>query len=211
MVLKMANKIKRLNILQERLWQLEIDAAVLVLSRDIYYYTGTAQPCILVVTPKEYFLIVRRALDFVLEETWLDSSKILDNGSFKEVLLKLKEFGINSGKLGLETDVIPANLFLKIVSIFADFKPVNISEEIIMQRMKKDQEEIDSIRTACHIMNAGHQRVLEVLSAGMTELELAAEVEYPTEKPGTREYYPCGILISILVAVPFPPEKTCLK
>ncbi|MEW6276776.1 MAG: Xaa-Pro peptidase family protein, partial [Bacillota bacterium] len=48
---------------------------------------------------------------------------------------------------------------------------------IMMQRMKKDQEEINLIRTACHIMNTGHQRVLEVLSEGMTELELAAEVE----------------------------------
>lgn len=178
------NKTLRLNNLQERLLELEIKAAVLILSRDIFYYTGTAQPCILVVTQNDYFLIVRRALDFVLNETWIDTGKILNNGSFKEVLLKLKELGINKGKLGLELDVIPAELYLKIMSIFSDFKPVNISVEIMMQRMKKDQEEIDLIRTACSIMKAGHQRVLEVLSEGMTELELAAEVEYAHRKVG---------------------------
>ncbi|MHB8131783.1 MAG: M24 family metallopeptidase [Mobilitalea sp.] len=178
------NKTMRLKKFQKRLLELEIKAAVLILSRDIFYYTGTAQPCILVVTQNDYFLIVRRALDFVLNETWIDTSKILKNGSFKEVLLKLKESGINKGQLGLELDVIPAELFLKIMSIFSDFKPVSISEEIMMQRMKKDQEEIDLIRIACNIMKAGQQRVLEVLSEGMTELELAAEVEYAHRKAG---------------------------
>ncbi|MCL6446846.1 MAG: Xaa-Pro peptidase family protein [Armatimonadetes bacterium] len=178
------DKTMRLKIFQKRLSELEVDAAVLVLSRDIFYYTGTAQPCILAVTQTDYFLIVRRALDFVLNETWIDASKILKNGSFKEVLLRLNEAGIKKGKLGLEMDVLPAELFLKIMKIFADFKPVNISEEIIRQRMKKDQDEIDLIRTACKIMNAGHQRVLEVLSEGMTELELAAEVEYAHRKAG---------------------------
>ncbi|WP_347490796.1 Xaa-Pro peptidase family protein [Desulfoscipio sp. XC116] len=182
----MINKIKtmRLNYLQTRLIELEIDAAILVLSRDILYYIGTAQPCILVVTQNDYFLIVRRALDFVLNEAWIDSSKILNGGSFKETLLKIKEIGINKGKLGLELDVIPAELFLKIMRIFTDFEFVNISEEIMMQRMKKDQEEIGLIRTACNIMNAGHQRVLDVLTEGMTELELAAEVEYAHRKVG---------------------------
>lgn len=178
------NKEIRLRIFQKRLLELEISAAVLVLSRDIFYYTGTAQPCILVVTQNDYFLIVRRALDFVLNETWIDTGRILKNGGFKEVLLKLKELGVNKGQLGLELDVLPAEMFLKMMSIFSDFKPVNISEEIFMQRMKKDQEEIDLIRKACNIMNAGHQRVLEVLSEGMTELELAAEVEYAHRKAG---------------------------
>jgi len=178
------NKTMRLKIFQKKLLELEIDAAVLILSRDIFYYTGTAQPCILVVTQNDYFLIVRRALNFVLNETWIDTSKIFNNGSFNEVKLKLKEFGINKGKLGLEMDVIPAELFLKIMSIFANFKAVSISEEIMMQRMKKDQEEIDLIRTASNIMNAGHQRVLEVLSEGMTELELAAEIECAHRKAG---------------------------
>ena len=178
------NKTMRLKMFQKRLLELGIDAAVLILSRDIFYYTGTAQPSILVVTQNDYFLIVRRALDFVLNETWIDTNKILQDGSFKEALIKLKEIGVNKGNLGLEMDVIPAELFLKIMSIFAEFKTINVSQEIIMQRMKKDQEEIDLIRTACNIMNNGHQRVLKVLSEGMTELELAAEVEYAHRRSG---------------------------
>lgn len=182
----MANNVKlnRLKNFQKRLFELKVDAAILILSRDIYYYTGTAQPCILLVTQDDHFLIVRRALDFVLNETWIDSDKIINNGSFKEAFLLLKGLGIDKGKLGLEMDVIPAELFLKMMKIFADFKFVDISQEIMLQRMIKDQDEIDLIRTACNIMKAGHQRVLEVLCDGMTELELAAEVEYAHRKAG---------------------------
>lgn len=80
--------------------------------------------------------------------------------------------------------MIPADLFIKIMNIFIDFTPVSISEEIMMQRMKKDREEIGLIKGACMIMKAGHQKALEVLSEGMTELELAAEVECAYRKAG---------------------------
>lgn len=182
--MKNHDKSKRMMIFQKRLIELGVDAAMLVLSRDVFYYAGTAQPCILVITPNTYFLAVRRALDFVLNETWIDRSKIIEHGGFNQILLKLSEIGIKTGKLGLEMDVIPADLFLKITNLFSGFKPFNISDEILLQRMKKDQEEIGLIRSACNIMKAGHQRVLEVLSEGMTELELAAEVEYAHRKKG---------------------------
>lgn len=178
------DKSERIMTFQKRLAELGVNAAMLVLSRDVFYYAGTAQPCILVITPDTYFLVVRRALDFVLRETWIDRSKIIDQGGFDHILPKLNEIGVRSGKLGLEMDVMPADLFLKITSLFSGFEPFNISEEIFLQRMKKDQEEIGLIRSACSIMKAGHQRVLEVLSEGMTELELAAEVEYAHRKKG---------------------------
>lgn len=182
--MKNFDKSTRLRELQKKLFELEFDAAILIHSRDVFYYTGTAQPCILVVTPNDYFLIVRRALDFVLNETWIDTVKIIESGSFKEAYIKLCELGIEKGKLGLEMDTISAELFLKIMSIFKNFVPVNISEEILAQRMKKDHEEIELIRNACKIMKAGHQRVLEVLCEGMTELELAAEIECAHRKAG---------------------------
>jgi len=174
----------RVEQLQERLSELEIDAAILILSRDVFYYAGTAQPCILAVTPDDYFLIVRRALDFVLNETWMDTGKIIDGGSFKDVLLKLKELGVNRGKLGLEMDVLPAELFLKIAGLFDGFQAVNISDEIMAQRMVKDAEEIGYVRTACDMMKKGQERVLAVLREGMTEVELAAEVEYAHRRAG---------------------------
>jgi Xaa-Pro aminopeptidase len=179
-----ADKTARIQRFQTRLGQLGIESALLIYSRDVLYYCGTAQPAILVVTPGDYYLIVRRALDFVLKEIWIDPNRVIAPGSFQEALLKIKELGAGKGKLGLEMDVMPAELFLKIRQIFTGYTPVNISPEILMQRMLKDEEEIELIKTACAIMKAGHLRVFDVLSPGMTELELAAEIEYAHRKAG---------------------------
>jgi len=53
------DKTARLKKFQIRLRQLGIDSAILIHSRDVFYYCGTAQPCILVVTPDDYYLIVQ--------------------------------------------------------------------------------------------------------------------------------------------------------
>ncbi|KJS13640.1 MAG: hypothetical protein VR67_03290 [Peptococcaceae bacterium BRH_c8a] len=178
------DKTARLKKFQIRLRELGIDSAILIHSRDVFYYCGTAQPSILLVTPNDYYLIVRRALDFVLSEIWIDPNKVIASGSFNEALAKLQELGVKKGKLGLETDIIPAELFFKINQIFADYTPVGISEEILIQRMTKDEEEIELIKTASNIMKAGHLRIFDVLSEGITELELAAEIECAHRKGG---------------------------
>lgn len=177
-------KLARIATFQHELQTKDIDAAILVLSRDIFYYTGTAQPSILVVTPDSFFLIVRRALDFVERETWLPADKIISGGSFREAAESLKNLGITKGRLGLEMDVLPAELFLKIAKIFSSFEPVNIAQMVLSQRMVKDNDEVSYIRTASAIMNAGHKRILETLTSGMSELDLAAEVEYAHRKAG---------------------------
>ncbi|NPV91666.1 MAG: aminopeptidase P family protein [Firmicutes bacterium] len=180
----MSGKTQRITALQQKLVEMDIDAAILVLSRDVFYYTGTSQPSILLVTPADYRLFVRRALPFVLAETWVDPGRIVYPGDFKEVLAGLKPAGIVRGRLGLELDVIPASLYLRLVRMFSEFEPVNISDQILRQRMRKDTGEVELIRAAGGMVTRGHQRVLESLREGMTELELAAEVEDAHRRAG---------------------------
>jgi Xaa-Pro aminopeptidase len=91
---------------------------------------------------------------------------------------------VKRGKLGLELDIIPVLLYLKMKNIFNKFELINIADDILQQRMKKDVQEIKDIEFACQIMDAGHQRVLKTLHPGMTELQLAAEVEYAHRRAG---------------------------
>ncbi|MDL2329741.1 Xaa-Pro peptidase family protein, partial [Desulfosarcina sp. OttesenSCG-928-A07] len=88
------------------------------------------------------------------------------------------------GVLGIECDVMPATLYLKLTKLFGDFSIVDMSGIIFHQRMEKDESEIAAIRKACEIMDAGHHRVMETLVPGMTEIELAAEVEYAHRRAG---------------------------
>lgn len=181
--MKRVGKTRRLEHLQGRMARLGIDCALLVNSRDIFYYCGTGQPAILLVTPGDYRLIVRRGFHTARSEAWSDRDRMMAGG-MKQARDQLSAMGVGSGEMGLETDFISAEMFLRIRELFPDFQPVGISPEILQQRMIKDQEEIDLIRNACAIMQAGHDRVLEVLRPGMTELELAAEIEYAHRRAG---------------------------
>ncbi|MCF6246944.1 MAG: Xaa-Pro peptidase family protein [Desulfobacula sp.] len=179
-----SKKLKRIRELQKKLDETKMDAGLLILSRDVFYYTGTAQPTVFLVTPDDYRLIVRRAFDFAIKETFLDTEKIVNGGSFKQAREILMDLGVKNGTLGLEMDIIPAALYLKIKKIFNKYDLTDISNIIFQQRMQKDDHEIETIKAACRIMDAGHKTVMETLVPGMTELDLAAEIEYAHRRAG---------------------------
>jgi len=176
-----SERVKKLQLL---LINKHIDAVMLNFSRDLFYYSGTAQPCLLLVTPDDYRLLVRRGVDFVKKETFLYGDKIEDKAGLHDALNRLGSMGVRKGRLGLALDVIPAELYLKTKIIFDTYELVDISKDILVQRMQKDRGEIADMQRACQIMDAGHHRVLEVLHPGMTELQLAAEVEYAHRREG---------------------------
>jgi Xaa-Pro aminopeptidase len=123
-------------------------------------------------------------MDFVRQETFLDVDKIEAPAGLQDALDALRRMGAGYGKLGLELDAVSAQLYLKMEAVFKDHRLVDISKDVLNQRMVKDEMEIDHIRQACRIMDAGHRRVIETLHPGMTELQLAAEVEYAHRRAG---------------------------
>jgi len=63
-------KIERLERFKGKLESKGIDAAVIIQPRDLYYYSGTSQPCNLIVAKRgNPILLIRRAEAFVREET----------------------------------------------------------------------------------------------------------------------------------------------
>ena len=66
--------------LQKRLLDGGIDAALLVYSRDILYYTGTAQPSCLLVTPDDYTLYVRSGFEFAVQDVFIGREKLAKSG-----------------------------------------------------------------------------------------------------------------------------------
>lgn len=174
----------RVTQLQHTLAAQGFDAVLLCYSRDVFYYAGTAQSAILLVTPNAYLLFVRRGWEFVLQETWLPRERLHRGGHLESLRRSLEELGVRSGRLGLTLDVLPADLFLKVRDVFDHFELADCSHLILEQRMVKDPEEIAAIRGACEILDEGHRRILASLRPGMTELELAAEVEDAHRRAG---------------------------
>jgi len=176
--------LNRIKGLQQRMAEAGMEAAIILYSRDLLYYTGTTQPSILLVTPKEFHLFVRWGYDFAIADTWLNKGRLSSQSRLEAVVDKLKEWQITKGSLGLELDVIPAESYLRWQKLFPDFQIVNMSPLILEQRKKKDASEISLIRKACQIVDTGHRRALEVLKEGITELELAAAVEDAHRRAG---------------------------
>ena len=64
---------ERIGLLQEKLKEQQLGGALLFYSRDVFYYTGTAQPSYLVVLPDDYMLFIRSGFDFALNEVFIEN------------------------------------------------------------------------------------------------------------------------------------------
>ena len=170
------NKMQRIEQLQAKIVDEKLGGAILFYSRDIFYYTGAAQPSWLVVLPDQYFLFVKSGYDFALNDSFIDKSRIRRERRLENVHRELFA-GIGEKRIGSELDIMPANQYFKYRGIFDGFDFVDISPAILEQRKIKDSFEIEQIKKACGAVHAGHDAILSNPCEGITELELAAAVE----------------------------------
>jgi Xaa-Pro aminopeptidase len=168
---------KRIKSLQKNLIQGNIDIALLHYSRDIYYYTGFAEPSLLLVTPEESILFIRRERPKGRASIWIEDRKVVERADLRDVSKWTKELNIRKGMIGLCLDILPADRFLEIQEGLHGFQVADISPFILRQRMVKDQEEVKLIKKAGDILASGTSRVRQILKPGMREIDLAAEIE----------------------------------
>lgn len=167
----------RIRILQDKLLEGELSAALLFYSRDVFYYTGTAQPSYLVVFPHEYFLFVRNGFEFALSDAFLPRERIREERRLENIFREVFPGLPTNKKIGTELDILTVEQLTKFKMIFSGYEFVNISPVVLEQRKRKDASEIEKIKEACEVMDMGHKAVLSTLKEGCTELELAAAVE----------------------------------
>ena len=101
----------RLAAFQAALRDAGIDAAVVVQPVDLYYLAGTTQNAHLVVpATHEPILLVRKTLERARAESPLE--RIEQLRSLRDLPGALDAAGVESGRLGLELDVLPAARYL---------------------------------------------------------------------------------------------------
>ncbi len=165
----------RIAVLQKKLAEANIDAALLVYSRDVLYYTGTAQPSSLLVTPADYTLYVRSGFDFAVEDVFIDRGKLVEERRLDKILAAATAG--KPEKIGTELDILTAEQLEGFRKLCPGVSFVNISPVTLEQRKVKEPEEIVRLCRACEAVHAGHEAVMATLREGVTELELAAAVE----------------------------------
>lgn len=79
----------RIITFQDKLIEENLDVTLLTYSRNILYYTGSAQPSYLAVQPENFRLFVRSGLDFALQEVFIDRGKIEEERRLDNIRKKI--------------------------------------------------------------------------------------------------------------------------
>jgi Xaa-Pro aminopeptidase len=167
----------------------------------VLYYAGTARPAsLLVVADSDVarsgqlssaplaILFVRRALEHVRLEATVD--RVESIRGFSDIAATFAEFGLESGVLGTTLDVIPAQLYRRLKDAFAAWELTDVSSSVLDQRAVKDDEEIAATKRAAAVADVGHRALPGAAAPGVSELELAAEVERAMRLAGHEAYQP---------------------
>lgn len=168
---------RRIGALQGQLARKGLDAALILQTADLFYFAGTIQQSHLWVPAQgEPLLLVRKDVARARAESPL--ARIEAIRSPKEIPGLLAANGLAAPQaLGLEMDVLPANLYLAYGLIFAGAQLSDISTAIRLLRAVKSSWEIGMIRQAARLSDQLAAAVPDLLREGMTEIELAGQVE----------------------------------
>ncbi len=175
---------QRIEKLRNRLEENNIGAALLVQRADLLYFAGSVQEAHLYIpVDEEPIFMVFKSLDRAMAESSL--SRIVPLASPKAVPELLDQCGYNVPPvIGMELDVLPANLFFSYQKVFEEKNLVDISHLIRLVRAIKSPYEIDLMRRAAEGSDQVAACVPALLREGMTELELAGKVEAEARKRG---------------------------
>jgi Xaa-Pro aminopeptidase len=174
----------RIAALQRVLIQKALDGALILQRVDLFYFTGTIQQGSLYVPAAgEPILMVNKILERAKAESSIGC--IVSLSSPKTIPHKLEHSGLPKPKrIGLELDVLPANLFFAYRDIFDQAEIVDISTEIRLLRAVKSDYEIELIHEAAAYSDRVAACVPDLLREGMTEIELAGRVEAEARRMG---------------------------
>jgi Xaa-Pro aminopeptidase len=174
----------RIKNLQIQLEENNIDAALILQKADLFYLSGTIQESNLYVPVEgEPLLMVRKTFDRALAETSLQHVAPLNRP--KQIPDFLPEYGLHiPDTLGMELDVISANMHQSYQKIFDKAHIVDVSNLIRHVRAVKSAYEIDLISKAAGFSDRVADSVKEFLREGITEIEFAGLVEARARKLG---------------------------
>lgn len=177
---------ERLTRLKKILVERKIDTAIISRLPNVHYLSGfTGTSAILIVTIDKAIL----ATDFrygqqAEEESRECEIEIYKNSfdSFLESFLKKNK----SKEVGFESDFVSFEQFQK-WSALANVKWISLKQAVEHLRMIKDTGEIRKIEGAAEISDSAFEHILNHLKPGMTEQDIAIELEYFMRQKGAEK------------------------
>ncbi len=175
---------QRIGLLKKHLKKEKIDAALILQRLDLFYFSGTIQQANLYIpVDGEPILMVNKNTERAKAESYLETIVHLESPKHIPEIIKAKGYSM-PGRLGLELDVLPTNMFLTYQKLFKGTEIKDISMSIRLQRAVKSSYELDIMRRAAELSDQVAEWVPNILREGITELELAGLIEAEARRLG---------------------------
>ena len=162
--------------LRNQLVPLKLDGMIVSNPINVKYLTGLEEEGFLIIAPKEnIFITDGRYIENVNRKLTLDD-EIVVYDSKKITKYDYEGFFMLCENIGFEEKYVTYETYKKYLQTFQ----VNLVETegiIENQRIVKDEEEIECIQKACEITDAAFEYIIKNIKKGMTEKEVAFEIE----------------------------------
>jgi len=176
--------INRTESLQKVMAIHSLNAILMIQNADLFYFTGSIQQGVFYIPVEgEPLYLVRKDHGRARMESGLKN--VLPFKSPKDIPGILADFGYGLPKrLGMELDVVPVSVMNRFQKPFGDCEVLDATPLIREVRAVKSDYEINILKDAALIVDKVCKRAKEVIKEGMTDLELAAELEFEARKAG---------------------------
>ncbi|GBF34078.1 Xaa-Pro aminopeptidase [Desulfocucumis palustris] len=161
-----------------------MEGALILQSSDMFYYSGVFQNGALYIPSRgNPLLFIRKNYRRAAEASSLDN--VIQIKNIKQIPQLLNERGYTlPGVLGLELDVITAQMYIDINKIFENSRLVDCSGLIRKQRAVKSDYEIELIKKASALTDDFFQELPGIIAPGKKECEIAGALESAARRRG---------------------------
>jgi Xaa-Pro dipeptidase len=174
----------RFKKLQQYMMSESLDAVIIVQNADLFYFSGTVQSGNLYIPASgQPLFMVRKEAGRARMESGL--KEVIPFSSMKDIPAILARYEYSAPKrIGMELDVLPVNFYERYRTLYpnADFSDASLL--IRKVRMIKSHYEIHLMKDAADQVDRVYRRAREIIRVGMTDLDVAAELEYTARKDG---------------------------
>ncbi len=167
----------------------ELDALMVLSEKNRLYYTGFASTfgvLIFLRDGKTHFYTDARYYEMAQQHFANSNVELHLFGANTSNFDSIYQFLLDSNvsQLGFEDTELTVNEFNNYRNKFKELKFVPCGGSILEQRKIKTQDEIDLIAKAQSITDGAFKSILKFIKVGVTELDIACELEYQMRKLG---------------------------
>lgn len=101
----------------------------------------------------------------------------------------LTERGVSKGRLGVSLEMLPVSWYQLLKKQFPQLELVDAHEAVIDLRLGRTAEEAEMFRRGAALGDAGFLAALKMIRPGVSEFEIAAEIEYATRRGGAEQNF----------------------